>query len=127
MCHRLANGEKKSDNQGRLSKADVWNVFHLGSGVSLLAVVNGTNALQTTIRPAMAQVNLEFGPVTLLSNGTVQMGVNCLPGQTCIIQASTNLVNWMDIATNYSIVGSFQFTDLITTNYSCRVYRVVEQ
>jgi uncharacterized repeat protein (TIGR01451 family) len=49
-----------------------------------------------------------------------QFNVTSLPGQTNVVYASTNLVNWVPIRTN---VGSFTFTDLITQPYPVRFYR----
>jgi uncharacterized delta-60 repeat protein/uncharacterized repeat protein (TIGR01451 family) len=61
----------------------------------------------------------QFGTITN-SNGTLKFTVTSLPGQTNVIQGSTNLVNWVPIYTN---VGSFIFTDPNAANYRYRFYR----
>jgi hypothetical protein len=115
----------------------LWNVSSLGNGLSLFAVVTGgtnaldfnpqNNALQLTIQPNITQVNVELGPVLLLSGGAVQVGVTGLAGQTYPIQASTNLVNW-DSLTNITLTNlSGQFIDLSATNYNRRFYRALVQ
>jgi len=55
-------------------------------------------------------------------NGTFQITVNGQSGQEYIVQASTNLINWLPIYTNF---GSFTFLDTNATNYLDRFYRVV--
>jgi uncharacterized repeat protein (TIGR01451 family) len=76
-----------------------------------------------------ASTNITVGVVTppLLSvvvvntNGMFQFTItNSGANQTNVIQASTNLVNWIPIFTN---VGSFTFTNAIDPNYPFRFYR----
>jgi uncharacterized repeat protein (TIGR01451 family) len=54
------------------------------------------------------------------SNGAFQFSVTSSSGQTNVIQASTNLVNWVPIYTN---IGSFIFTDSAAGNFHYRFYR----
>jgi hypothetical protein len=55
------------------------------------------------------------------STGKFQLNLSgAYSGQTNIIEASTNLVNWMPIFTN---IGSTMFTDPKATNYPYRFYR----
>jgi uncharacterized delta-60 repeat protein len=61
----------------------------------------------------------QFGSL-VISNGTVQFTVTSGQTQTNVIQASTNLINWIPIYTN---VGSFTFTNTIDPNYPFRFYR----
>jgi hypothetical protein len=113
----------------------LWSMPSLGNGLSLFAVVNGgtnsldfnpqNNALQLTIQPDITLVNVEVGPVMLLSAGALQVGVTGLAGQTYPIQVSTNLVNW-DFLTNVTLTNlSGQFIDTSATNYNRRFYRAV--
>jgi hypothetical protein len=46
-------------------------------------------------------------------------------GQTYILQASTDLVNWTPVATNTPISTPFFWEDPDSTNYPHRFYRVV--
>ena len=61
----------------------------------------------------------QFGSL-VVSNGTFQFTITSGANQTNVIQASTNLVNWIPIFTN---VGSFTFTNAIDPNYPFRFYR----
>jgi hypothetical protein len=44
-------------------------------------------------------------------------------GYVCVIEASTNLVDWIPIFTNSTLSGSFAFTDQTATNIPSRFYR----
>jgi uncharacterized repeat protein (TIGR01451 family) len=54
------------------------------------------------------------------TNHTFQFAITSAANQTNVVQASTNLINWIPIYTN---VGSFTFTDPMATNYPDRFYR----
>ena len=43
-----------------------------------------------------------------------------MPGATCVVEASTDLVNWIAIQTN---TAPFTFVDPNTASYSKRFYR----
>lgn len=62
------------------------------------------------------------------ANGDLQLTGNIMPGQTNIIEASTDLRHWVPIYTNigsYSNVGSSTITDPAAKNYPYRFYRTV--
>jgi hypothetical protein len=54
--------------------------------------------------------------------GSFQLTLSGIPGQSYIIQASTNLVNWVNILTN---TPPLTFMDLQATNYNNRFYRAL--
>jgi hypothetical protein len=58
------------------------------------------------------------------SGGHFTFAVGGTPGTTTVIQASTNMVNWLPIYTN---VTPFEFTDLNTTNVPTRFYRAISE
>ena len=65
------------------------------------------------------------GPVVNI-NGTFQFTVNGQPGQEYIVQASTNLFNWVPVYTNPPpFVSPFTFIDSNASNYPDQFYRVV--
>jgi hypothetical protein len=113
----------------------IWTVPSLGNGLTLFAVVNGgtnsldfnsqNNVMQATIQPNIAVVNVLLGPVTLLSGGVLQVSMMGLAGQTYLIQASTDLVNWTTLTTLTLTNGTGQFTDPATASYPQRFYRAV--
>jgi uncharacterized repeat protein (TIGR01451 family) len=60
------------------------------------------------------------------SSGMFQFTIsNGQSGQQYIVQASTNLVNWVDIYTNPAYTVPFTFSDTNLTGYSSRFYRVI--
>ena len=64
-----------------------------------------------------------LGPDT---NGVFWLQVTCaLPGLTNYVEASTDLVRWNAISTNWSSSNSFILPDPASTNYPWRFYRVV--
>lgn len=62
----------------------------------------------------------------LKSDGPLQFTLTGAPNQIYIVQASTNLINWVPVFTNTTPVnGLFQFTDPTATSYPSRFYRTV--
>jgi uncharacterized repeat protein (TIGR01451 family) len=59
------------------------------------------------------------------NNGSFQFTVNGLAGQQYVIEASTNLVDWVPIYTNQPpLTASFTFTNVNTSGYTSRFFRV---
>ncbi|MGA2241550.1 MAG: protease pro-enzyme activation domain-containing protein [Verrucomicrobiota bacterium] len=71
--------------------------------------------------PSFVPQPLQFGSV-VQSDGTFRLTITS-PASSTIIQASTNLVNWMPVYTNYTF--SFTFTDSTASSYPYRFYRAV--
>jgi hypothetical protein len=44
-------------------------------------------------------------------------------GYVCVVEASTNLVDWIPIFTNITLSGNVVFTDPSATNVPSRFYR----
>jgi hypothetical protein len=60
-----------------------------------------------------------------LANGIFTFRFYGEPGTNYVTQASTNLVNWVPLATNQiSALGYLEFTDISSTNYDRRFYRI---
>jgi uncharacterized repeat protein (TIGR01451 family) len=123
----------------------IWNVGTLatnaGAQLTLTVqtsiagtIVNSAKASSDTpdLNPddKVASVTVNVGSPTppqisgnfVSTNGTFQFSLTGTPGQTNIIQASTNLVNWISIYTN---VNPFLFTDPYASNYPVRFYRAL--
>jgi subtilisin family serine protease len=61
---------------------------------------------------------------TAASGGLFELHVSCGPNRTCVIEVSTNLANWSPVFTNTtSTNGTFDYTDLQSTNLTRRFYR----
>ena len=67
-------------------------------------------------------------PQMVSTNGTntqFRFDIAVQPGQTYVVQASTNLTNWAAISTNSAVSNLLHFVDLKATNFHQRFYRVV--
>ncbi len=81
--------------------------------------VTSSNALLTVTPPQPPQ----FLSVTVLSNGLVQMVLSGQTGSSYAIDGSSNLANWNPL-TNFLITnGTYQFTDVSSTNHAQGFYR----
>jgi hypothetical protein len=72
----------------------------------------------------------DLPPPALAPGGSAGFQSNCftfnlaaVAGQTVIIEASTNLVNWSALSTNTLESGLFLFSDPTSTNFLERFYR----
>ncbi len=61
-----------------------------------------------------------------LTNGVVHLFFAGSSGQTYVLQASTNLVNWVPVATNIAPAGIFEMTDPDAANFQSRFYRTAK-
>lgn len=78
---------------------------------------NSATATVTVINPNPPQ----FSSILARTNGTFQLSISS-PSLPTIIQASTNLINWVSIYTN---TPPFTFTDSNAASYPHRFYRAV--
>jgi len=62
-----------------------------------------------------------------LGDGTFQMQYWAPPGQTYILQETTDFVNWVSLSTNYPSVSPFFLTDPDAASSPDRFYRVLQQ
>ena len=68
---------------------------------------------------------LELAEAEALPQRTFQFLVTGnVPGKENVIEASTNLINWLPISTNLTQTNSYMFLDTEATNFSRRFYRV---
>ena len=79
--------------------------------------------------PAALAVNppaVRFLSVAVLTNGQVQLLFSGVPGQDYIVQASTNLTDWVPIAVLTASNGPLPFIDPAATNFPARFYRAYQ-
>jgi hypothetical protein len=57
--------------------------------------------------------------------GLLKVRFSALPNVTYRFQASTNLVDWLDLSTNTPVNGVFRFVDADAIDLSRRYYRAV--
>jgi hypothetical protein len=63
----------------------------------------------------------------LQRDGTVQIQADCEPGWNYVIQASTDLTNWIDVHQVAPTSNELSFTDTEAPNFIRRFYRGVVQ
>lgn len=74
---------------------------------------------------AVPQPSFSAGTAVRLPNGQFGFTTCGQPGQTLVIQASTNLVNWDSIGTNTVVSGCVDFLDTQAPQIPNRYYRVL--
>ncbi|HXI70316.1 MAG TPA: chitobiase/beta-hexosaminidase C-terminal domain-containing protein [Verrucomicrobiae bacterium] len=62
-----------------------------------------------------------------LTNGVVHLFFAGVSGQTYVLQATTNLVDWVPVATNIAPSAIFEMTDPQAAQFQFRFYRTLEQ
>src|SRR5207302_952930 len=81
---------------------------------ALLAVINGSGRTRYLYAPESVQVMpIQQAPtldITQLSTSQIRIGVNGQIGQTLILQAVGDLVNWQSVATNTLSTTTWFFT-----------------
>jgi hypothetical protein len=98
---------------GTLKSANYKFVFVNGT----LEVKTGGAAPAKNVSITVAQSQSDYGVKLTVSGGS---------GQTCVIEASTDLVHWTAINTNQTdSAGQFTVADPDAKNYPCRYYRGV--
>ncbi|HEV2437361.1 MAG TPA: hypothetical protein VG077_15325 [Verrucomicrobiae bacterium] len=65
--------------------------------------------------------------VGFMTNGTMQLQLSGLAGESYLVQASTNLLDWVPLGTNMPVATPFYLADPAATNVPVRFYRVMQQ
>jgi hypothetical protein len=97
-----------------------FNATNSVTGISFGPVT--VNVLVTTTNAPSPAVPQVLSPV--FGNGVFSMSVTGPLGPDYIVQASTNLVLWNSIWTNFSPVPPFIWTDTNASNFDQRFYRI---
>lgn len=96
----------------------------VGSGPIIPSNVILAQADSTGVSPvALTAGTIFVRPVNLLPNGHVQFFLNATEGQHYLIQATTNLVDWVTISTNSATSSFMDLVDIDAANYPYRFYR----
>jgi M6 family metalloprotease-like protein/uncharacterized repeat protein (TIGR01451 family) len=100
-----------------------------GSFTNIATVSSFTSDPNPDDDTVISAITVTAPPVPPVISSPVLVGPNSFrftvtgdPGYATIVQASTNLINWVGLYTN---TPAFTFTNLITTNYPMRFYRAV--
>ena len=99
-----------------LAPLDIYYNDNSGSFMATFAVSSGLPVPAPTI---------EAGGFT--TNGNRQLQISGFAGKNYVLQASTNLSNWVPIGTNVPVATPFYMSDPAATNFPGRFYRAVLQ
>ena len=103
-----------------------WTARRSGAGNDLAGVAHGNGRFITV---GDYGTILESGPIVALglpatfSDGSTQFTLSGPSGQSCLIQASTDLANWMPVTNLVLTNGTSQFHDGPATSLNQRFYR----
>ncbi len=106
--------------------------IYVGGGTKLYALY-GTNSLTSSSWPMFRRdprhharsVQCAVGPPEPLPDGNFSLTLSVETGRTYQMLASTNLLDWSELASFSSSNVSAQFVDLTATNSAQRYYRLV--
>jgi hypothetical protein len=88
---------------------------------------SGSFVATFTISPLSQTPVFKIEPGGFKTNGTMQLLVSGLAGRSYILQASSNLSDWISINTNVPVATPFYAFDPASTNFSSRFYRAIQQ
>jgi hypothetical protein len=78
--------------------------------------VTSPAAMLSVISPAAIELSIS-------KPSPFQLHVSAPAGQNVVLQASTNLTDWLSLLTNSALTGTFDFTDPDTAKFNRRFYR----
>ena len=91
------------------------------------AFANGFNPSVAAKASFVIRPPVYFTASGYFTNQQFVLPVSGLAGKSYVLQASTNLVDWIRIGTNVAGSNLFNLTDVGATNFPYRFYRVLEQ
>jgi hypothetical protein len=101
--------------------------INLNSNVTLKANAFKTNFNTSVATSAVFLVQpLMFTSASFTTNNLFQMGFSGTIGSNYVLQASTNLLNWMPLTTNLATANPFTLIDPRASNFPARFYRVIQ-
>jgi hypothetical protein len=97
----------------------------LTSNLTLTASAFATGYVNSATASALFTIQpMQFTTLGFATNGEFQLNFLGVPGQTYVLQGSSNLVNWVPLNTNVAATNLFQFTDPGAGGLPHRFYRV---
>lgn len=107
-------------NVSTISSNGIVNMKSFGR--TTITVVHG--GLSATLEVVSPQAQIGELWVKHLPAGTLQFSWTSTPGTQNILEASTNLVHWMPLATLTNTLGYLQYEDFSWTNSRSKFYRI---
>ena len=94
---------------------------------SLVSVIATETSFNNSVA-ARAQftllTNMIFTLPSYPAGGSFQAQFSATPGKTYVLEGSTDLTQWVPVATNTPVASPFTWTDFGSSNYPVRFYRV---
>jgi Immunoglobulin I-set domain len=115
-----------------VSTLTVNNISPAGQGTYSIVASNKYGSV-TNSATLVVLLNTVSNVLNILSTGTgmtangFQIHLSGPVGSNYVIQASSDLKNWVPISTNAAPTGSVSYTDAAATNLSFRYYRAIIQ
>lgn len=81
---------------------------------------------QSQLYPFSSALPLLFTPVESLTNNQFSLQLSGMPGRNYVLQASTNLLDWVSLSTNMPPATIGNLIDPQATNFPARFYRAVQ-
>ena len=81
---------------------------------------------ESQLYPFTSPLPVLFTATPYLTNGALYLQLTGMPGRSYILQASTNLINWVSLSTNVPPATIMNLVDPAPQNFSSRFYRAVE-
>jgi uncharacterized repeat protein (TIGR03806 family) len=95
--------------------------------VTANAFWTGFNNSVTVNALFIIQPSIFFTSMAFITNNAFQLGLSGVPGNSYVLQATTNFVNWTSLSTNLAPTNLFNLYDPNATNFPYRFYRVLQQ
>ena len=102
--------------------------FNLTSNATVSASAFEANSNNSVAVSTLFLVQpMSFTSESFLPNQQFQMGFSGVTGSNYVLEASTDLFNWIPISTNTALTNFFNLVDPGASNFPRRFYRVLEQ
>ncbi|MEI9962096.1 MAG: chitobiase/beta-hexosaminidase C-terminal domain-containing protein [Limisphaerales bacterium] len=103
--------------------------FTLTNSATVRANAFETNFINSVASSALfvVQSPIFFTSAQFSPDGQFQLGFSGVSGNNYILQATTNLIDWISISTNPASTNLFDLRDPKATNFEHRFYRVLQQ
>jgi hypothetical protein len=118
---------------GTVSTLTVENVRAASAGKYSVRIVNGVGSVASSNATLIVLASTVSNVLNIVSTGTgmtangFQLQLSGPSGSNYVIQASTDLKNWVPISTNAAPTGSVSYTDAAAINLPFRYYRAMVQ
>jgi hypothetical protein len=81
---------------------------------------------QSQLYPTLSVTPVLLNPGGPLTNGSFQLQVSSVAGQSYVFQSTTDLVHWISLSTNVAPSNIVIYLDTDASNFPARFYRAVE-